>query len=133
MNKTLCCTAGEEPSHREPARLSLHTGYYERALSLRGGGKKNPLYLLDVAFLCDLCHLSARRARKKKNNEWLAEDAAGSYRGGLGAAGFWEQHAEPRILNMSVKALPSAGLVMKTDRPTRKTRKETPRHTVGMM
>lgn len=48
------------------AKLSLHTGYYERALSLRGGGKKtkkqNPLYLLDAAFLCALCHVSARCA-----------------------------------------------------------------------
>lgn len=69
----------------------------------------------------------------RSSNEWRAEDTAGAHRGGLGAGGFWEQHAEPRILNMSVKALPSAGLVMKTERPTRNTKKETPRHTAGMM
>lgn len=78
-------------------------------------------------------HDALGKKTRTKKKKWRAEDAAGSHRGGLGSAGFWEQHAEPRILNMSVKALPSAGLVMKTDRPTRKTRKETPRHTVGMM
>lgn len=66
-------------------------------------------------------------------NEWHAEETCSSYRSRLGSFGFWEQHAKARILNMSVKALPSAGLVMKTERPTRKTKKETPRHTAGMM
>ncbi|TNN69064.1 hypothetical protein EYF80_020767 [Liparis tanakae] len=52
-----------------------------------------------------------------------------SHRSRVGSFGFFEQQAKVRILNISVKALPSAGLVMKTVRPRRKTRKEIPRHT----
>lgn len=88
-------------------------------------------------FICLMLHSYATfvpsRHDASSKTSGGAEDAAGAYRGGFVSGGFWEQHAEPRILNMSVKALPSAGLVMKTERPTRNTKKETPRHTAGMM
>lgn len=45
---------------------------------------------------------------------------------------FCGRHEYARILNTSVKALPSGGLVMKTRWPQRKMRKARPMHTVGM-
>ena len=45
---------------------------------------------------------------------------------------FWGRQEYTSILNMSVKALPSGGLVMKKVWPHRKTAKATPMQTAGM-
>ena len=45
---------------------------------------------------------------------------------------FWGRQEYTSILNMSVKALPSGGLVMKKVWPHRKTTKATPMQTAGM-